>query len=66
MSKEKTMREAVHQAVSRAASVLKENDDSFSMDLGMDEILIRCEIHPRQLSLDGELFQTFTCDEVIS
>jgi len=68
MSKsEKTMHQAVHQAVARAAAVLRENDqdDAFSINLGGDAIISRTDIHPRQLSLDGDLFPVFTCDEVM-
>lgn len=67
MSKEKTMQLAVHQAVVRAAAVLKENDrdDTFSIDLGIDGILLRNDIHPRQLSFEGELFPTFTVDGMV-
>lgn len=69
MSKqEKARYQAVHQAVARAASVIRGNDqdDAFSIDLGKDMIMMRSEVHPRQLSLDGDLFPTFTCDEVRS
>lgn len=67
MSKEKTMQLAVHQAVVRAAAALKENDldDAFSIDLGTDGILSRSDVHPRQLSFEGELFPTFTVDGMV-
>lgn len=67
MSKEKTMQLAVHQAVARAAAALKENDhdDAFSIELGYDGILSRSDVHPRQLSFDGELFPTFTTEGVM-
>lgn len=63
MSKEKTMYRAVHQAVARAAAVLKENDhqdESFLLDLGTDGTLNRDNSYQRQLSFDSELFPTFS------
>ena len=67
MSKDKTMHQAVHQAVARAAAALKGNDqdDAFSIDLGIDGILSRSDVHPRQLSFEGELFPTFTFDGMV-
>ena len=67
MSKEKTLQIAVKKAVARAAAVLKGNDldDAFSIDLGTDGILSRSDVHPRQLSFEGELFPTFTVDGMV-
>lgn len=59
MSKEKVIQNAVHQAVLRAANALKEKDSAFSRDLDEHFIISRSDIHPRQLSVDGELFPTF-------
>lgn len=67
MSKEKTLQIAVKKAVARAAAALKGNDhdDAFSIDLGIDGILSRSDVHPRQLSFEGELFPTFTVDGMV-
>lgn len=67
MSKEKMLQIAVRQAVARAAAALKENDhdDAFSIDLGIDGTISRSDIHPGQLSIEGELFPTFTIDGMV-
>lgn len=59
MSKEKVIQNAVHQAVLRAANALKEKDSAFSRDLDDEFVVSRNSVHPRQLSVDGELFPTF-------
>lgn len=65
MSKDKVLQQAVRTAVMRAAKALKEKDNAFSRDLDEQFTVNRTSVHPRQLSIDNDLFPTFPYEMVV-